>query len=167
MTEMNVSRIGVFNKTHGYDGEINLTVEVSFDYEECRFIFAKVDGLLVPFEVDTVRERNDNTLLVSFHRMDAPRLQMLVKQDAYVDDKYICNDEEEMNAAYYVGHRLENEKGEFIGCITDYDDTTENILFSVEDADGNDHFIPAAAIEIIEVTDKVIRCELPDGLMDL
>lgn len=164
---MNVSRIGVFNKTHGYDGEINLTVEVPFDYEECRFIFAKVNGLLVPFEINSVREKNDNTLLVSFHRMDEARSQMFVKQDAYIDDKYICNDEEEMNAAYYVGHRIENEKGEFIGSITDYDDSTENILFSVEGADGNDHFIPAAAIEIIEVTDKVIKCALPEGLMEL
>lgn len=162
-----MTRIGVFNKTHGHDGEINLTVEVPFDYDECSFIFAKVDGLLVPFEIESVRERNDNTLLVSFQRMDTSRLQMLVKQDAYVDDRFICNDSDEMNAAFYVGHRLEDEKGGFIGTITDYDDSTENILFSIEDADGKDHFVPAAAIEILEVSDKVIKCNLPDGLMDL
>jgi len=162
-----MTRIGVFNKTHGHDGEINLTVEVPFDYEECKFIFAKIDGLPVPFEIASVRERNDDTLLVSFERMDTAKLQMLVKQDAFVDDEYIEQEGDEMNAAYYVGHKLESEKGEFIGTITDYDDSTENILFSIEDNDGNEHFIPAAAIEIIDVSEKVIRCSLPDGLMEI
>lgn len=162
-----MTRIGIFNKTHGHDGEINLTVEVPFNYEECKFIFAKVDGLAVPFEVESIRERNEDTLLVSFQRMEAKKLQMLVKQDAYVDDLYIEHDEEEMNAAYYVGHKIENENGEFIGIITDYDDSTANILFRIEDNDGNDHFIPAAAIDIIELSEKSIKCKLPDGLMEL
>lgn len=162
-----MTRIGVFNKTHGHDGEINLTVELPFDYENCRFIFADIDGLPVPFEIESVRERNDDTLLVSFQRMDTVALQMLVKHDAYVDDEYIEHEGDEMNAAYYVGHKLENSNGEFIGTITDYDDSTENILFSIEDIKGNEHFIPAAAIEIIEVSEKMIRCNLPEGLMEL
>ena len=162
-----MTRIGVFNKTHGHDGEINLTVEVPFDYGKCRFIFACIDGLPVPFEIDSVRERNDDTLLVSFQRMNTDALQMLVKQDAFVDDEYIEHENNEMNAAFYVGHKLENEKGEFIGTITDYDDSTENILFSIKDSDGNKHFIPAAAIEVIQVSEKVIRCNLPEGLMEL
>ncbi len=162
-----MTRIGVFNKTHGHEGEINLTIEVPFDYEECRFIFAKVDGLPVPFEIESVRERNDDTLLVSFMRMESKRLQMLVKQDAYVDDKYIDHEGEEMSAAYYIGHTLTDEQGKIVGKITDYDDSTENILFSIEDTDGKEHYVPAAAIEIIEVTDKQIRCCLPDGLLDL
>lgn len=162
-----MTRIGVFNKTHGHDGEINLTVEVPFDYEKCRFIFACIDGLSVPFELDNVRVRNDDTLLVSFLRMDTDALQMLVKQDAFVDDEYIEHDDDEMNAAFYVGHSLENEKGEFIGIITDYDDSTENVLFSIKDSDENEHLIPAAAIEVIKVSEKVIRCNLPEGLMEL
>lgn len=162
-----MTRIGVFNKTHGHNGEINLTVEVPFDYEECKFIFAKMDGLPVPFEIESVRERNNDTLLVSFQRMETEQLQALVKQDAYVDDEYIEHEGEEMNAAYYIGHKLEDEKGKYIGTITEYDDSTENILFSIEDADGKEHFIPAAAIEIKEISDKIIKCELPDGLMDL
>ncbi len=162
-----MTRIGIFNKTHGNNGEINLNVEVSFDYERCRFIFVNIDGLAVPFEVESVRERNDYTLLVSFQRMDKEALQRLVKQDAFVDDEYIDYEGDDMNAAYYVGHELRNSNGEFIGKITDYDDSTENILFSIKDSDGNEHFAPAAAIEIIEVSEKVIKCNLPDGLMEL
>lgn len=162
-----MTRIGYFNKTHGHNGEINLAVEVQFDYEECQFIFVNIDGLPVPFEIDSVRERNDNTLLVAFQRMDNDRLQTLVKQDAFVDDKFIINDEDGMNAAYYIGHILTTEKGEFIGKITDYDDSTENILFSIQDNDGNVHYVPAAAIEIIDISNKCIKCHLPDGLMDL
>ena len=162
-----MTRIGTFNKTHGHDGEINLTVEVPFDYDECRFIFVNVDGLPVPFEVKSVRERNDDTLLVSFERMDTDHLQMLVKQEAFVDDEYVDTDDEEMNAAYYVGHELVTENLDFIGEITDYDDSTENILFAIKDKDGNEHYIPAAAIEIIEISGKQIRCSLPEGLLEL
>lgn len=162
-----MTRIGVFNKTHGHSGEINLTVEVPFDYDECRFIFATIDGLPVPFEIESIRERNDNTLLVSFQRMESEQLQSLVKQDAYVDDQFIDHKGEQMSAAYYVGHTLTDEQGNVLGKISDYDDSTENILFSIEDTDGIEHYVPAAAIEIIEVTDKQIRCCLPDGLLDL
>lgn len=159
-----MTRIGKFNKTHGVNGEINLMVEVSFDYEECKFILAEIDGLMVPFEIASVRTKGENGLLVSFERMTQKMLCRLVNKDAHVDDEFVAEEEaDEFNPAYYVGYKLINKMdGREIGTIRDYDDSTENILF---DVDGN--LVPAGAIEVEEqdTEKKTMIVRLPEGLI--
>lgn len=159
-----MTRIGKFNKTHGVNGEINLTVEVPFDYEACKFILVEIDGLTVPFEIASVRTRGENGLLVSFERMTQEILGRLVNKSANVDDEYVEEEEaDEFNPAYYVGYRMIDEKdGHEIGTIRDYDDSTENILF---DVDGN--LVPAGAIEVerLNANEKTIIVRLPEGLL--
>lgn len=159
-----MTRIGKFNKTHGVNGEINLMVEVSFDYEECKFILAEIDGLMVPFEIASVRTKGENGLLVSFERMTQKMLCRLVNKDAHVDDEFVAEEEaDEFNPAYYVGYKLINKMdGREIGTIRDYDDSTENILF---DVDGN--LVPAGAIEVEgqDTEKKTMIVRLPEGLI--
>ncbi|MCQ2329270.1 MAG: hypothetical protein MJZ93_01770 [Paludibacteraceae bacterium] len=159
-----MTRIGKFNKTHGVNGEINLMVEVPFDYEECKFILAEIDGLMVPFEIASVRTRGRNGLLVSFERMTQKILERLVNKDAHVDDEYVEEVEtDEFNPAYYVGYKLiDKVDGREIGTIRDYDDSTENILF---DVDGN--LVPAGAIEVEgqDAEKKTMIVRLPEGLI--
>lgn len=160
-----MTRIGYFGKPHGINGEINLNIEVDFDWRNCHFIFVEVDGLPVPFEVKSVRERREGTLLVSFERMSRERLDSFSGEAASVDDCYILAErEDDLSPAFYVGYKLVSPDGAVIGTIDDYDDSTPNILFSV---DG--HPVPAGALDIEDVDreHKLIICVLPDGLLDL
>ena len=160
-----MTRIGKFGKTHGVNGEINLALELDVDFESSNFILAEVDGVIVPFEIDTLRPRGESAALVSFCRMETDELQKLVNEDAFVDDEYIIEDEDaEHSPAFYVGYTLIDKNGKTLGTIDDYDDSTPNILFSV-----NDHLVPAAAMEIhdIDTSAKTLTVTLPDGLLDL
>ena len=157
-------RIGKFGKTHGVNGEINLALEMEVDFEQCDFILAKVDGLMVPFEIETLRPRGDAAALVSFCRMTQELLQSMVNKEAYVDEQYIMEEEDEHSAAYYVGYTLMDEDGRRMGVIDDYDDQTVNVLFSVEG-----RLVPVGAMEVLEVdgSSKIIRCRLPEGILEI
>ncbi|MCQ2344517.1 MAG: hypothetical protein MJ002_06310 [Paludibacteraceae bacterium] len=160
-----MTRIGKFGKTHGVNGEINLLLDIDVDFDECNFILSSVDGLFVPFEIDSVRYRGDYVVLVSFCRMNDKDLHSLVNQDAFVDDCYVIeSDEDELSPAFYVGYTLVDSQGKKLGVVDDYDDSTANILFSV---DG--HLVPTAALEVhnLITESKTIVCSIPEGLLDL
>lgn len=160
-----MTEVGTFGKPHGVNGEINLLLELDYDWQKCRFIFVTVDGLPVPFEVKSVRERRPGTLLVAFERMTSELLQSFSGRGASVDDEFLLETEDdELSPAFYVGYTLVSDEGKTFGEIEDFDDSTPNILFLV---DG--HAVPAAAIEVLETNReaKAIICRLPDGLFDL
>ncbi len=160
-----MTKVGKFYKPHGFNGEINLALEVGFDIEECHFIFAEIDGLMVPFEIETVRERGNDGLLVSFQRMNAKMLQQLINKEAFVDDEYVLEEDlDETSPAFYVGFELVDEKGATLGTVDDYDDSTPNVLFDV-----SGHLVPAGALEVIDLDaeKKKIVCRLPEGILDL
>lgn len=162
---LQMTRIGKFGKTHGVNGEINLELELDVDFDQCNFILTVIDGLVVPLEIDSIRPRRDSDALVSFCRTNDKVLRSLVNQDAFVDDEYIIESEnDEHSPAFYVGYTLIDTQGKTLGTVDDYDDTTANILFSVDN-----HLIPVAALQIHKLIPetKTIICTLPQGLLEL
>lgn len=160
-----MTKIGKFGKTHGVNGEINLLLELDVDFEKCDFILASVDGLMVPFEIDSIRPKGDSGALVSFCRMTDGDLRALVNQDAFVDDEYVMEaEDDEHSPAFYVGYTLVDTQGKKFGEVDDYDDSTANILFSV-----NGHLVPAAALEVHKFIpeSKTIVCSLPEGILEI
>jgi 16S rRNA processing protein RimM len=77
---------------------------------------------------------------------------------------------EEVSWAQLTGLCLvDNRNDQSIGTVTAVDDTTENILLEVEDEKGHTLLIPAvpAFIKDIDMEEKKIRVELPEGLINL
>ena len=44
-----IAPIGIFGKTHGIKGEINLELNIDFDLENTPYIIVDIDGIFVPF----------------------------------------------------------------------------------------------------------------------
>lgn len=156
--------VGRFAKTHGVQGEINVDFTVDVDMDECRYFVVEMDGIPVPFFIESYRYRNDTTALVSIDGIDTePSARLFFGKTVYVEPGCI-DDEAQESAAFYVGYTLVDRHLGDIGRITDVDDTTANVLFTV-----GDRLIPVAALEVIHCDDHTRRLtvSLPDGLLDL
>ena len=61
-----ISPIGIFGKTHGIKGEINLELNIDFDLENTPYIIVDIDGIFVPFFIEDYRYKSDTMALVLF-----------------------------------------------------------------------------------------------------
>ena len=61
-----IAPIGIFGKTHGIKGEINLELNTDFDLENTQYIIVDIDGIFVPFFIEDYRYKTDTTALILF-----------------------------------------------------------------------------------------------------
>lgn len=166
-----VYKIGVLGKPHGINGEIQFYFEDdTFDTEDVDFLILMIDGILVPFFMEEYRFKSNETALVKFCDIDTTeQAAALTGCDVYLH-RNIKEDDGTFTFSEISGFTLvDSATGKHIGKITRVDDSTVNILFEVEDTDGDSLLIPAAEEFIKEINkdEQTITVELPDGLLDL
>ena len=177
ISQNELKEVGKFQKTHALKGELNALLDIDPDYlAEGNAIVVDVDGIFVPFYASSVRPKGSQSYLVKLDGIDseeeakgfvnktifALKNQLASFLDVEEDEIYDDDDLE----GYDI---VDSNNSVEIGKITHVDTSTENVLFVAETADGDEIFIPAAEDFIIEIDDdeKVIRMNLPDGLVDL
>ena len=138
-----------------------------FDSVDADYLVLDVDGILVPFFMEEYRFRNDSVCLVKFCDVDTQqRAQELTGCDVYFPRALAEEAEETPSLSSLVGFEIVRVSDSFaIGKITAIDDTTQNILFELEDGT----LIPASdeLIENIDVNKKEIIMNIPEGLLDI
>ena len=164
----NVYKIGRLGKAHGVKGEVSFQfTDDIFDSVDAEYLVLDVDGILVPFFMEEYRFRNDSVCLVKFCDVDTQqRAQELTGCDVYFPRALAEEAEETPSLSSLVGFEIVRVSDGFaIGKITAIDDTTQNILFELEDGT----LIPASdeLIENIDVNKKEIIMNIPIGLLDI
>ena len=138
-----------------------------FDSVDAEYLVLDVDGILVPFFMEEYRFRNDSVCLVKFCDVDTQqRAQELTGCDVYFPRALAEEAEETPSLSSLVGFKIVSvPDGSTIGTIAAIDDTTQNILFELEDGT----LIPASdeLIENIDVNKKEIIMNIPEGLLDI
>ena len=163
-----VYKIGRLGKAHGVKGEVSFQfTDDIFDSVDAEYLVLDVDGILVPFFMEEYRFRNDSVCLVKFCDVDTQqRAQELTGCDVYFPRALAEEAEETPSLSSLVGFKIVSvPDGSTIGTITAIDDTTQNILFDLEDGT----LIPASdeLIENIDVNKKEIIMNIPEGLLDI
>ena len=165
MVSENIVQVGRILKNHGVKGEVTLSVDNDALFEaEC--IIVELDGLYVPFYIESRRGKSDSVDIIKIDGVDseadaAPLLgaPVFLKRDEISD----AGDEWGSLEGYklYDGDNL-------VGEITAIDDQTENQLFIVSGVAG-DVLIPVVDewVESVDDEAKVIKMRLPDGLVDI
>ena len=163
-----VYKIGRIGKPHGVKGELTIHIDDDvFDRVDADYLILMTDGLLVPFYMEEYRFRTDNTVLVKFDDIDTmERAAQLTNCDVYFPRHMADNTEDEYTWAFFVGFTIiDGNNGKTVGRIASVDDSTQNILFCME----NNRLIPAAE-ELITDVDKdhrTITINIPEGLLEL
>lgn len=178
ITKEEIFRIGKILKPHGLQGELAFSFDTDvFDEVENPYFICKIDGIFVPFFIESYRFKTDETALVKFEGIgNETEAKELANADLYMSRKFLPkNDDPEDYSLYvddinfYIGYRILDKDGNQIGKIIDYDDATENVLFVVETLDKNEILIPAQddLIVLIDDNKQSITMDLPEGLIDL
>ena len=163
-----VYKIGRLGKAHGVKGEVSFQFDDDiFDRVDADYLVLDLDGILVPFFMEEYRFRNDTVCLVKFCDIDTQqRAQELTGCDVYFPRALAEEAEEMPSLASLVGFDIvDASDGKTVGHIAAIDDSTQNILFELEDGT----LIPASdeLTVDIDVNKKEIIMNIPIGLLDI
>lgn len=163
-----VYKIGRLGKAHGVKGEVSFQfTDDIFDSVDAEYLVLDIDGILVPFFIEEYRFRNDSVCLVKFCDVDTQqRAQELTGCDVYFPRALAEEADETLSLASLVGFEIVSvPDGSSIGTIASIDDTTQNILFELE----NGTLIPASdeLIENIDTGQRQIKMTIPTGLLEI
>lgn len=168
-----VIKIGQFNKPHAIHGELSFTFTSDmFDRSDCPYFVCEMDGILVPFFIESYRFRSENGALVKLENINSDNeARQFTNKEVFFPIEYITKEEEERatDDNFFVGFLLVTAEGVEVGRIVEVDDTTVNVLFVVETSEGEELLIPAADDFVVSIdTDKlIVTMSLPEGMFDL
>lgn len=169
-----VFAIGRFAKPHGLGGElVFLFTDEVFDRTEAPYWVLEMDGILVPFFVESYRFRSENAALVKLEGIDNKSQACFLADKqvfypkSYADDyaPEIAEDSWE----FYLGFEIRDiQSGKSLGLIEAVDSSTENVLFLVRNA-STDLLIPATEdfIHSKDIGQRLLFMKLPEGLSDI
>ena len=168
--EEEVYKIGIINKPHGIHGELSFTFDDDiFDRVDADYIVCLMDGILVPFFIESYRFRSDSSALIKLEGVDnEQQARRFTNTEVYFPKKHVeGTEDEDLTWAYFTGFIIKDVKEGEIGKVTDVDDSTINTLFVV-DRDGKELLIPAQEDFIVDLDReaRIITMDLPSGLIE-
>lgn len=163
--------MGSLIKAHGVQGEMVLTVPETLDWsEDLDCLVCRIDGILIPFFIESLRPKSGTTMLVKFEDVDTVQATAaFIGLKVYMPRKYaIENGSDEPTWESFLEWKVVDRQAGPLGMITAVDDSTPNILFQVRDGD-RERIIPANEDWITDVDRKhcILTFNLPQGLADL
>lgn len=164
-------RMGTFVKPHGVNGEMALTVPEDMDWsEDTSYLVCMMDGIPVPFFLESIREKSRTVILVKFDDIDDIRkTDRFMGVTVYLPKEFqVVSDEDNLSWSSFIDYSVIDIKAGYLGKIEAVDDSTMNVLFLVRDG-SRERVIPAneAWITGIDQDKCQIVYELPEGLADL
>ena len=163
-----VYKIGVIGKTHGVKGELSVQIDDDvFDRVDADYLVLSLDGIFVPFFLEEYRFKSDEVALIKFLNIDTQeRARELTGTEVFFP-RSLAEDgaDAPLSKAQIVGFAIVNDSNDKeVGRIAHIDDTTVNTLFELEDGT----LIPATDDMVeIDLDNRIIRMNLPEGLLDL
>lgn len=170
ISDNEIIEIGRLVKPHGINGEIVSVTDLNPASLKC--IVIKIDGINVPFFLDAIRPKGNESFLLTIDGIDSENdAASLCGKNVYALKHDIIEDESDEDGFYandLIGFVI-MENGCLIGEVVDIEDSTENALFITKRANGDIVYIPIADefITEISVDTKTIEMNLPTGILEL
>ena len=179
ITSEELTRPGLFTKTHGVAGELAATLAVDPGFFGPHPMFVcEMDGIYVPFFIDSIRERGSRGVLLKPEDVDSEvDAKLFVGKNIYILKKDLLKwegenpgpDEEGAYADDLEGFELVDSVHGPLGHITGIEDSTANLLFIVRTPRDTTLYVPVAEpfIDFIDPETRTVGTTLPDGLINL
>lgn len=166
--------IGKFQRTHALKGELNMLCEIDPEYFiEGNPLIIEEDGILVPYFVESIRPKGSTSFLTKLEGINSEEeASLFVNKEIHIlkkDAEEWLDDTLETWADFIEYKIIDDTTDKIIGSIKGVDDSTVNILFIIENEEGDEIYLPANEDLISEIDEerKEIRMILPDGIMEL
>ena len=167
--EENLRKIGQFTKTHGIKGEISLFSDYEIAVISCTpYIVCNMDGIWVPFFINSCRQKSASVMLITFENIDSEeKVKQLSGKIAYIPSELLPPDNDHpVHAKHVIGYTLIDERIGIIGQVINVDNSTQNILLTV-DYNGSEILVPLAYSNTLYSQKKEINVLLPDNFLDI
>ncbi len=169
-----ITLAGRFNKPHGIKGEISATLDLDADLEEVRCIIVEIDGIFVPFFINSVRGKTADTDLITIDGIDSDeKARQLALRPFYLLNSDVEDGDIDFEDGFYasdlIGFTVNDRESGVLGRITDVNDSTENVLFIISTDDGHETLLPVADEFIIGVDApaKTVETSYPVEIIEL
>ncbi len=161
-------QLGEVIKTHGLNGEVNISLDVDFpeDYKKLESVFLKQDGKLVPFFISHI-QINGEKALVKFEDIDSiDDAKALVKAGLFLPLTQLPKLDEGFYFHDLIGCEV-IEDGKLLGTVKDvYEGANELMAVSAGEHEILIPLIDEVLLEV-DVKAKKVTVSLPDGLLNL
>lgn len=166
-----VQRIGTIVKPHGVGGEMAVTVPASLCWtDDIDCLVCSIEGILVPFFLESIREKSNTTILVKFEGYDSVELtSRFMGVTVYMPLRFMAEgDADAPSWSSFLDWTVVDSVAGPLGSVHAVDDSTPNILFLVRDGE-RERIIPANPEWITKVDRKkrTLLYNLPEGLAEL
>ena len=168
--------IGKFQKTHALQGELNAIVDVQEDYaEDDKPFIVDVDGIYVPFYIESIRPKGSTSYLVKLAGVDSQEeAQQFVNKEIYamrsdLIDYFETDGEAFVDPDDIEGYEVVDSRLGDLGKVKEVNDATANVLLVVDTPDGDELLVPFVDefVEEIDQDNKRIVVSLPEGLLEI
>jgi 16S rRNA processing protein RimM len=163
--------IGILAKLHGFRGEFVFASDfyLSEEFKKWESIFLEIEGLLVPFFINSVNITADNTAIISFKDVNSSDIaKEFVSCNVFQLKKLADKLEENADSDLLTGYQVIDKQKGLVGIVDQVLNYNENLLFRVL-KDNHEMLIPANEEIIVKVNHKKkeIIIIAPEGLLDL
>ena len=165
------TEIGSIQRTHGVNGEFQVSWNSNFYLEEQNLesVFIELEGIPVPFFISSIRPKGEDKALIKLDDIeDVVSAEEFVGLKIFLPSDQI-ESEDELLMSDLVGYSIVSTDKQLIGKIVDYQEYQTNSIFTVDHQSGKEIILPAVDDLIIEVDteSKTVLMEIPEGLIDL
>lgn len=171
MENLRLTETGRIIKTYGFRGEvlIRLADNIECDFDKIESLFLLVDGRAVPFMVEEVAIRGNQSLIARFRWYDTAEsmagfvgCQVLMVQEG---DKAVSLPDHRV----LEGFSVYDPEGRSRGIVKSIKAGRHQWLATVETAGGNSFLLPVHEdlVRGIDLKSRVLTIDIPEGLEEL
>jgi 16S rRNA processing protein RimM len=164
--------LGKLAKPHGTKGSLvlwsrNMIVD---DFKKKESVFAEIDGLLVPFFVESFKKISPETAIMKFEDIDSEtQAKAFAGIPVYMLKEQVRKKRKTSDGMpSFSGYKVFDMRLGFVGTAGEINDIANNPLLQVNH-EGKDFLIPAHGDIILEINEKKkeIKINAPEGLFEI
>jgi 16S rRNA processing protein RimM len=163
--------LGTLTKPHGTRGSLIVRFSglKAEDIHKRGLVFVEIDGLPVPFFIESFQEKTEDTVILKIEGIDTEnKAREFLGYPVYMMKDQIKVKSSSKKNQDIKGYQVIDKHLGFIGFAEEVIEMTKNPLMSVRNGD-KEFLVPVHEDIILEVNDKekIIRIDAPEGLFDL
>jgi len=172
--EFKVSKpLGKVLKTHGKQGELIISSEDNFpeDFQKMESLFIEINEGVVPFFLERIITKTLTTAIIKLEDVDnLEQARHLTGLTWYLPAESMPQEPSASlpDLEQLAGFTLVDQNDQEIGIIEGYKDIPSNTLLEVSYHDKiTDIPLNQETIHYLDVENKILKIEIPEGLLDL
>lgn len=171
-----VFKIGFITKQRGLRGEVEMSfTDDCFDNGTADYFVLDIDGIFVPFFWEEFSFKNNDTLIIKFEDIDNEKQSsILVGRSVFYPKQHVQVSDNEDGATLssykaLTGFSVFDQHQIAVGTIIEVDDSSSNILLTIEKSDGNDLLLPFHNDFLLhfDLQERFIQLHIPEELLSL